>query len=704
MKTVLLLCFSLFSILFTSTIFSQTIQWEQLSGPHGGAIYSIVKDNSGNIYANTMWCAGPFKSTDNGESWFSIKNGLTPYSGEFHPLNINSSGDLFISGAHSTALICRSTNQGISWIPLNNLNTNGGSVICISFDNSDNVFVGTGTGIYKSTNNGEDWATLPQFGPVQVDAIAFNDSGYIFAGTSYGVYRSTDDGVNWTQLPTGGGTRTVAVAPNGNIFAGCWENAGILRSTDNGDSWTYVYPQTVSIRSASTILFDENDYTYMPTYGNGILFSTDFGDSWTELNDGLGYKYVRAITKNNNRYLFTAGDYGIYKMDVYFAFWYSVGLPICSVKELLIDPYNNIFAGVWGVNRSYDGGLSWQTINNGLSGFDVRALTIKEDGTIFLGSGISNWAYPNPCIFRSTDNGNSWVEIENEIQRHDVEAITVDAVGNVYAGNYYGVYKSTNNGDNWVNIGGVGGAKGLEFNSQGDLFLASWGGGVWRLPQGDTVWVNITGSIYPYVDCIYIGSNDYVYAAKNRSIDNGATWTSLNIPVNNVFSYTENSVGDLFCGTYNYGGGVFRSTDYGETWEAINTGLPTQDVRCVAADADDYLYAGPWGYSLFKTTTSTVTSVDNEKQIPSSFSLEQNYPNPFNPSTKISWQSPVNSLQTIKVFDVLGKEVETIVDGYYEAGLHSTLYIVNSTLPNGVYFYQLRAGDFVETKKMLLLK
>lgn len=703
MKTVLLLCFSLFSILFTSTIFSQTIQWEQLSGPHGGAIYSIVKDNNGNIYANTMWGAGPFKSTDNGESWFSIKNGLTPYSGEFHPLNINSSGDLFISGAHSTALICRSTNQGISWIPLNNLNTNGGSVICISFDNSDNVFVGTGTGIYKSTNNGEDWATLPQFGPVQVDAIAFNDSGYIFAGTSYGVYRSTDDGVNWTQLPTGGGTRTVAVAPNGNIFAGCWENAGILRSTDNGDSWTYVYPQTVSIRSASTILFDENDYTYMPTYGNGILFSTDFGDSWTELNDGLGYKYVRAITKNNNRYLFTAGDYGIYKM-VYFAFWYSVGLPICSVKELLIDPYNNIFAGVWGVNRSYDEGLSWQTINNGLSGFDVRALTIKEDGTIFLGSGISNWAYPNPCIFRSTDNGNSWVEIENEIQRHDVEAITVDAVGNVYAGNYYGVYKSTNNGDNWVNIGGVGGAKGLEFNSQGDLFLASWGGGVWRLPQGDTVWVNITGSIYPYVDCIYIGSNDYVYAAKNRSIDNGATWTSLNIPVNNVFSYNENSVGDLFCGTYNYGGGVFRSTDYGETWEAINTGLPTQDVRCVAVDADDYLYAGPWGYSLFKTTTSTVTSVDNEKQIPSSFSLEQNYPNPFNPSTKISWQSPVNSLQTIKVFDVLGKEVETIVDGYYEAGLHSTLYIVNSTLPNGVYFYQLRAGDFVETKKMLLLK
>ena len=74
----------------------------------------------------------------------------------------------------------------------------------------------------------------------------------------------------------------------------------------------------------------------------------------------------------------------------------------------------------------------------------------------------------------------------------------------------------------------------------------------------------------------------------------------------NISSFAENSLGYLFCGTYNFGDGVSRSTDYGENWEQINTGLPIMDIRAVAVDADDYLYAGPWGYSLFKTTTPTI--------------------------------------------------------------------------------------------------
>jgi Secretion system C-terminal sorting domain len=86
------------------------------------------------------------------------------------------------------------------------------------------------------------------------------------------------------------------------------------------------------------------------------------------------------------------------------------------------------------------------------------------------------------------------------------------------------------------------------------------------------------------------------------------------------------------------------------------------------------------------------------------FTLSQNYPNPFNPSTTISWQSPISSWQTIKLFDLLGREIETIIEGYFDAGSHSTLYIVNSSLQSGVYFYQLRAGSFIQTKKMLLLK
>jgi hypothetical protein len=99
------------------------------------------------------------------------------------------------------------------------------------------------------------------------------------------------------------------------------------------------------------------------------------------------------------------------------------------------------------------------------------------------------------------------------------------------------------------------------------------------------------------------------------------------------------------------------------------------------------------------------TIVEETKYLaPDNFVLEQNYPNPFNPATKISWQSPANSWQTIKVFNSLGQELETIVNEYLEAGSHSKLYIVNSTLPSGIYFYQLRVGGYTETKKMVLLR
>ena len=92
------------------------------------------------------------------------------------------------------------------------------------------------------------------------------------------------------------------------------------------------------------------------------------------------------------------------------------------------------------------------------------------------------------------------------------------------------------------------------------------------------------------------------------------------------------------------------------------------------------------------------------------YKLEQNYPNPFNPSTKISWQSPVSSRQVLKVFDVLGNEIATLVDEEKEAGSYEVEFNAEK-LSSGVYFYQLKvypanggAGSFVETNKMVLLR
>ena len=106
----------------------------------------------------------------------------------------------------------------------------------------------------------------------------------------------------------------------------------------------------------------------------------------------------------------------------------------------------------------------------------------------------------------------------------------------------------------------------------------------------------------------------------------------------------------------------------------------------------------------------STTSIDNNNQIlmtPNEFKLDQNYPNPFNPSTKISWKLPVSSHQTLKVYDVLGNEVSTLVDENKPAGSYEVEFktsVANFQLASGIYFYRLQAGSFIETKKMILIK
>ena len=92
-----------------------------------------------------------------------------------------------------------------------------------------------------------------------------------------------------------------------------------------------------------------------------------------------------------------------------------------------------------------------------------------------------------------------------------------------------------------------------------------------------------------------------------------------------------------------------------------------------------------------------------ESALPTEFSLMQNYPNPFNPSTQISFSLPVASKATLTVFDALGRNVGTLVNGSLSAGVHSVNFDA-ANLSNGIYFYQLKAGDFSAVRKMMLLK
>ena len=169
-------------------------------------------------------------------------------------------------------------------------------------------------------------------------------------------------------------------------------------------------------------------------------------------------------------------------------------------------------------------------------------------------------------------------------------------------------------------------------------------------------------------------------------------------PAINCFQFFGSSI---FAGTDS--GGVFLSTDRGLSWANVNAGLNGARVLTLAVNGRD-LIAGTESGIWRRPLSEMITAVEKgHDPIPSAFSLMQNYPNPFNPSTIIVYRLAANSNVVLKVFDVLGRQVRTLVSERQRAGSHSVRFD-GSGLPSGVYFYSLETGSSRETKKSLLLK
>jgi hypothetical protein len=148
---------------------------------------------------------------------------------------------------------------------------------------------------------------------------------------------------------------------------------------------------------------------------------------------------------------------------------------------------------------------------------------------------------------------------------------------------------------------------------------------------------------------------------------------------------------------------LFKSTNGGDTW--IKSTTPTtRDLRAIYFyDENQGFAVGDSGVILY-TSNGGVTSVrDREGSLPTGFALEQNYPNPFNPSTTIVFHLRERSFVSLKVYDVLGREIATLVSEELYAGDYSVTWEAAS-FPSGVYFYQLRAGPYVGTKKLMLVR
>ncbi len=175
---------------------------------------------------------------------------------------------------------------------------------------------------------------------------------------------------------------------------------------------------------------------------------------------------------------------------------------------------------------------------------------------------------------------------------------------------------------------------------------------------------------------------------------------SYNISTNNSF-VVEFPIGDAYPSSNRVMSTDYQSTSSYHSFAYIST-APARWSYYSVSGKDGYIFL----YLVRAYVSSFTTGVkDVIELMPSSFKLAQNYPNPFNPSTVINYQLPVSGHVSLKVYDMLGREVATLVDEFQQAGNHNSQFSIrNSQLSSGIYFYTIKAGNFIETKKMVLMK
>ena len=217
-------------------------------------------------------------------------------------------------------------------------------------------------------------------------------------------------------------------------------------------------------------------------------------------------------------------------------------------------------------------------------------------------------------------------------------------------------------------------------------------------------WEQTNGPFSGHVRSLAINAGGDIFAGTEggifRSIDNGDNWVQIGLTNKFVQAFSINSSGHIFAGTAE--NGVFRSTDNGDNWTEINTGLTNTIVNSLAINSTSHIFAGTFDV-VFRSLEATISVREVAGDMLSSFRLNQNYPNPFNPETVIDYALPSPREVSLIIYDIRGRKVAQLVNSLMPAGYHSATWDA-SGFASGIYFYRIQTGDFIQTRKMLLLK
>ena len=697
-------------LLFNSVILSQ---WQKTNGIKGGYFNHIAGDRT-NLLAVTSY--GTTFLYSNGEwDYRSSSN----YLEEVYKLQ-----DKWV-GFYTNSIFI-SEDDGLNW--QNIIPQPTSSFLVQAKIIEDKIYAITTDTLYSTSDFGNTW-----------NKRVFSDS--ITAGSETGIFFLQDAFYVKDSIMLASGF--TSLASNFNVVA---------YSSDFGQNWLAGnFPNGIQNIAVSDFLSDDSFY-YLAN-GAGFFKSIN-GIDWIEMNEGLPISNGSMITtkflKNNNGLLaiVNSSTYGLYAYDG--NIWnllYDENYPtdftvnndeiifcakgnvikydennnqvlseniIASTSRPLVSSNRNVFS-IYNskLYRTTDDGDNWEVIKDTASG----VLAIKGD-TLFTTSQTG--------ILRSDDNGTSWSAFSLGIPITYVPKLNAVGLanGNIYAGfngtrarmhlppvwEQGGVYVSSDDGETWNSLNnGLPQEAGIpspvyQIFADGSVVLLNTVSGRFSLVNDAWVDISLGFPSNTYVSTLMIYNDDVIFATNNGlfiSHDKGVTKEDFNDGLPGFAFYTIilfSYQNELYVfSTYN--NIVYKHEN--NQWNESSFVFPENIRLTFLQSFGNLIYAGTYDNGIWKYDPTPTTVEDIV--LPQQFSLSQNYPNPFNPSTTIKFNLAENGNVRLIIFDILGKEVVTLLDENKNAGEYQINFNASS-ISSGIYFYKLITNNFVESKKMILLK
>jgi photosystem II stability/assembly factor-like uncharacterized protein len=681
-------------VLLISTLNADGDKWKKMNGPAGGTVYSFFIKGDTIIAATRM-------------------------------------------GYYGKGIIYYSLNKGINWTQADlKLKTSISGVYITS--NGTAFFSTSSDGIYIS----HDYKTWTKIRNGEFNCLNGFDNTVYIAGKK-GIYRFNDDGTNWSLAHNPGYDREVYnifIDQNKTVYFGT--NKMFIKKKLNDPNF-YHYFVDLGYRLK---IFSYDSLLYSYSYSQ-LAVSSDEGLTWQKLDTTYFFKdrYINSITYVNNKLIASASDSVLISEDNGYTWRTGSGRKLYSVElqgeELFAGSTRNGFL------NSTDYGETWNYLNNGLNTSKVEKIIIDEEGVTYTASSVG--------FSRSFDKGESWEEINNGINLPNAYLILLDKHEVLYAGGYRGLFKSTNRGDEWQHIPFFDDKYVYKsfVDDSNHVYVEVFLDKLYKSRDNGLTWDKIETGITEKIASSAIDDNNNLYIGTEKarifkSTNRGDSWNIIytapaqtgwirDIVVHNRTVYaTNDNIGILrsignFWDTLNTGlpstylntlvrgtdGSIYTATRYGnyahnhkvglfklngDSWKDVTGNLYLTEIRSIAFDKEENLYLAT-DEGVWKTNTDIIVTDIPMRRTVDNFALLQNYPNPFNPITKIQYQVPRAEFITLKIYDVLGNEVTTLVNEAKEPGEYE-IDFNGSKLSSGVYFYTLRSGSFYDTKKFILMR